>query len=146
MNMRRTRTLKVMFVSVFLLAALAFGVAANEVVLFEDDFEEDFLKDHWVTSGAIEPFNRLEPFDGALEFEGGVGNESFGIWATPMFDLRNGPLTIEVDLTREASNDWNEKTIWFVHEWMPDQEPWNNATFIRVQMASQGIIQIQKDF
>jgi hypothetical protein len=145
LGMKRIKLFVSVFAALALVGAFALAAGAETVVLFEDDFDGYLLKDHWVATGAIEPFNRVEVFDGALEFEGSFGNEGFGVWAKPVFELLDGPITIEVSVTRNASADWQETTIWFIHEWLPNMDPWVNGTFLRVMMLSQGRIVIQRE-
>lgn len=142
----RMRWTIVLTASLMIVALLAQAAGAESVVLFEDTFDGDWLADHWILSGSVDPFNRVEVFDGVLEFEGGVGNEGFGVWARPEIDVSQGPITIELDLTRNASNDWSEITVWLVHEWLPHGGAWTQGTFLRVQFLSQGLMQVQKEF
>lgn len=118
--------------------ALAVGAAVAQTVLFEDDFTGEALSDQWALWGTIEPFNRIEVFDGNLEFEGSVGFEAFGVFAAPQLDLTQGPITIVVELTRMSSNEGSEIAVWFINQYMVDDDPWTQGDFIRVVFNSSG--------
>jgi hypothetical protein len=122
-------------VAVGLLIAVGGTSFATDVVFHEpfDDLDTDTFE-VW---GTAEPFNRVEIFDGSLELEGSNGFEAFGAYFTPEFDLSDGPITIEVEITRRSSIPGSEINIWYVNQYLIDGDPWMQGDFVRIGLFSE---------
>ncbi|MFP4375965.1 MAG: hypothetical protein ACLFP4_02875 [Spirochaetales bacterium] len=124
---------------VFVVVALFFGIGTTAFaadVIFHEPFD-DLDSDTFEVWGTAEPFNRVEVFEGSLELEGSNGFEAFGAYFTPEFDLANGPLTIEVEITRRSAIQGSEINIWYVNQYLVDGDPWMEGDFVRVGLFSE---------
>ena len=111
----------------------------GETVVFQPDLSDPMAAEqqmeYW---GTVDPFNRVEVFDGAIEFEGSNGMEAFGVFFAPEFDLGNGPLSISMDVVRNSEQEGSEICIWYVNQYMVDGDPWTQGDFLRVMLLSTG--------
>jgi hypothetical protein len=122
----------VLILPLLLLAATSF--AAD--VVFEESFDDPDT-DTFEVWGTADPFNRVEVFEGALELEGSNGFEAFGVYFTPAFDISDGPLTIQVEMTRNSEIEGSEVNVWFVNQYLIDGDPWMQGDFIRAGLFSE---------
>jgi hypothetical protein len=131
--MTRKGLITIVMIAAVLVVA-AGSVAAQELVFhepFSGDGEETF--EVW---GTAFPFNRVEAYEGALELEGSNGFEAFGVYFKPEFDLADGPLTIQVQMTRNSEVPGSEINVWFVNQYLIDGDPWMEGDFVRVGFFS----------
>lgn len=107
--------------------------------VFEPDLSDPVAAEqtfeYW---GTVDPFNRVEVFDGAIEMEGSNGMEGFGVFFKPEFDLAKGPLSISMDVVRNSEGEGSEICLWFVNQYMADGDPWTQGDFLRVMLLSTG--------
>lgn len=109
----------------------------------EEDFTDPFSPAYELWGAA--DFNRVEAYEGKLEFEGSAGNEGFGVFFKQQFDLARQPISISLKLERNATNHGSEICLWFVNEYLIKGSPWDEGNFIRVKTDSTGqTIEIQE--
>jgi hypothetical protein len=126
----------------------------GETVIFKSDFSKPDWDKEWVRIGSIEPFNKLEAKEGALHFEGGIGDEWFGATLNREFDWGKSPLTVKVRYLHNSKNSWNELGFWFVNKLYTVQNPWNREDFIRflvynkepANKSNADLLKVQRDF
>lgn len=113
-------------------------MGAAEVVFapdLSDPIEAEQSFEYW---GTVDPFNRVEVFEGAIEFEGSNGMEGFGVFFRPEFDLSAGPIAISAEVVRNSEGEGSEICFWFVNQYMPQGDPWTQGDFLRVVFLSTG--------
>lgn len=130
MNTNRIRRVLVAALALLLTA----GTAAAETIL-QEDFTELF-SDSYEIWGTADPFNRVEAYEGNLEFEGSFGLEAFGVYFNQEIDLTSGPITISFDLVRNSTNPGSEICVWLVKQYLIDGDPWTEGDFIRIGFFS----------
>lgn len=129
-------------------------IKTGETLIFKSDFSKSDWDKEWVRIGSIEPFNKLEAKEGALQFEGGIGDEWFGMALNQEFDWGKSPLTVKIRYLHRAKNSWNELGFWFVKKLYTVQNPWNREDFIRflvynkepADKSNADFLKVQRDF
>lgn len=123
-------------------------------IVFEADFKKQKLSEDWIQIGSVEPFNKLNIEKGAMNLEGGIGNEWFGAAYKYPLDLAKGTLMFNISYTHNAGNPWSEICFYFIKEHNPDKNPWNRDNFLRfvvcntkgVGVPAPDVLTVQRDF